>query len=107
MKVQPVSRKGDPPAWIYDGGVPKCRDSVHTYGYYLNQNYKTYHSEMVMALGYHQRNKLPTHLCKAVAFVRVDTSTTDDESLYENAGKVESWCQISDQEVSQFLFGFE
>lgn len=103
VKLSPVNRRGDPPAWIFREGVPQCSDSVHTYGYYLDPDYKTFHAEMVMALGHHLRNELPAHLREAVSFVRVDTGATGDESPYERADEVESGCQISDEEVSFFL----
>jgi hypothetical protein len=104
VKVQPVSHNGEPPTWIYSAGVPQIVCPSYTYGYYLDEDYKTYHSEMILALGDHLRNEVPAHLQGLIAFVRVDTGCTGDEMPYEGTDKssVPAEYQISNQEWQDY-----
>ena len=82
IKIQPVSSTTVPP-WIFSAGVPQIVTPGLTYGYPLDPEYKLYLSEMVVALGKHLREELPTQLRDTVALVRVDTGATGDEGPYD------------------------
>ena len=82
IKIQPVSSTTVPP-WIFSAGVPQIVTPGLTYGYPLDPEYKLYLSEMVVALGKHLREEIPTQLRDTVALVRVDTGATGDEGPYD------------------------
>jgi len=101
-KISPIdgSAPGDSmPAWM-SATVPFFKESganaaPYTYGYYLNPTFQTYFREMVQAFAKHLRQEVTPNLQKRIAFVRVDTGATGDESPYENASLVPAQYQIS------------
>ncbi|MEI7851506.1 MAG: hypothetical protein WCH86_06695 [Kiritimatiellales bacterium] len=112
VKVAPIegaSAGKTMPIWMFSAGVPSCSDGLYTYGYYLDPEFKIYFEEMVRAFAKHVRQDVATNLQKRIAFVRVDTGATGDETPYENGTSVTpTQYQISDPEWLNYrLWVFE
>jgi hypothetical protein len=113
VKVAPVEGGSGQsmPLWMSTNGVPfftETPDIGFTYGYYLNTNFQTYFREMVQSFAKYVRQDVAPNLQQRIAFVRVDTGATGDETPYENGGNVPAQYQISDPDWRAYrLWVFE